>query len=563
MIAKKIDPLRLEVLKNAFVSITEEISATVHRSAYSTNIKTRKDFSCALFDKDLRVIAQSFSQPAHLGVLVGAVPCAIESYGIKNLNDGDVIVLNDPYHKSSHLNDIALISPVYQNDKIFGFVANIAHHVDVGGGAPASVSISRELYQEGIIIPPIKLYEEGKINEDIFKFLIRNVRAKKEVGGDIRAQMAGIRAGIQRLKELFVKYNEEILSLYIEELLNYTEKRTKEEFQKFPNGIYFGEDYLDDDGFTDKPIHIYVKVVIDKSGILLDFKGTDSQRRSPMNATMAFTFTAASQVLKSLISEDIPVNDGFYRCININAPLGTVVNATEPSGVVGGYEVGMRVISALMKAFAQAVPERIMAGSKGTICHAGFGGYDPIRNEPYAFLETIGGGIGGRKGKDGIDGCQADLSNTENAPIEETEMNYPVRIVRYELIPDSGGAGQFRGGLGIRRDYEFPFGRTIFTILSDRAKFPPWGIFGGKDGAPSKYFKIKNGISLPLKSKCTFEVDPGEIISIQTPGGGGYGDPKLRSQKAIYNDILDGKISAKKAEEDYGFVLERENNQLF
>jgi N-methylhydantoinase B len=216
----------------------------------------------------------------------------------------------------------------------------------------------------------------------------------------------------------------------------------------------------------------------------------------------------------------------------------------------------MRVISALMKAFAQAVPDKTMAGSKGAICHAGFGGYDPIRKEPYAFLETIGGGIGGRKGKDGIDGCQADLSNTENAPIEETEMNYPVRIVRYELIPDSGGAGQFRGGLGIRRDYQFPYEKTIFTILSDRTKFQPWGILGGKDGVPSKYFREKDGVLTPLKSKCTFEVEPGEIISFQTAGGGGFGEPKRRSPEAIRNDVLDGKISTEKAKADYGFILD-------
>ena len=558
MVKAKIDPLRLEVLKNAFISITEEISATVQRSAYSTNIKTRKDFSCALCDKKLRVIAQSFSQPAHLGVLIGLIPTAVKSYGIERLHEGDIIAVNDPYYRSSHLNDIALISPVFHEGGLFGYMANIAHHVDVGGGAPASVSISRELYQEGIIIPPIKLFEKGELNQDLFQFLVRNVRAKREVTGDIRAQMAGNRAGIQRMQELLTKYSQETLSLYIEELMNYTERRTRQEFQQFPHGEYVGEDFLDDDGFTDQPIRIYVKVMIDKEGITLDFDGTDPQRRSPMNATIAFTFTAVSQVLKSLISDDVPVNDGFYRCINIKAPLGSVVNATEPSGVVGGYEVGMRVISALWKAFAQAVPEKIMAGSKGAICHAGFGGYDPVRKESYAFLETIGGGIGGRKGKDGIDGCQADLSNTENAPVEETEMNYPVRIVRYELIPDSGGAGQFRGGMGIRRDYQFPYEKTIFTILSDRAKFPPWGIFGGKDGAPSRYFRENMGVATPIKSKCTFEVEPGEVISFQTPGSGGYGDPQLRSPEAIRNDLLNGKISPERARIDYGFLLEGE-----
>jgi N-methylhydantoinase B len=549
----------MEVLKNAFVSITEEMSATLYRSAYSTNIKTRKDFSCALFDNELREIAQAFAQPAHLGIIFRMVPLVVSAYGKENLHKGDALMVNDPYSGCAHLNDICLIAPIFDGDKQLGYVANLAHHVDVGGSTPSSLPLSQELYQEGIIIPPVKIMSEGKINEDLFNFFKRNVRAKDEVSGDIRAQIAANRTGTIRFLELLSRYDFEMLSQYIEEILNYTERRTLNEFRKLPHGKYSGEDYLDDDGFTDEPIKIKVKVNIDENGILCDFAGTDLQRRSPMNATLAFTYSAVSFTLKCLISEDIPVNDGFYRSINIKAPEGTVVSAQEPAGVVGGYEVGQRIISALFKSLVSVVPDKIMAATKGNICNVGFGGFDPRKERYYAYMETVGGGFGGRKGKDGMEAVQTGLSNTENAPVEEMEIGYPVRILRYELISGSGGAGQWRGGLGVRRDYEFPYGLTTFSIISDRAKFPPWGILGGKEGVPSKYIlNPEKSDARPLKSKGTFDVARGEVVSIQNAGGGGYGDPYLRDPEKVLKDIELGKVSAEQARRDYGVFIKKD-----
>jgi len=558
----KVDPIKMEVIKNALTSITEEMSATLYRSAYSTNIKTRKDYSCALFDKKLRLLAQSFSVPSHLGVIYRFVPEVINGLGNENIEEGDVLICNDPYHGAAHLNDIAMITPVFYEKEKIGYVINMAHHVDVGGGAPASFVISKELYQEGIIIPPLKLYSKGCLNESLLSFLIRNVRAKKEVRGDIRAQVAANKTGILRNQELISRYGVEEIDLYTDEILNYTAKRTIQDFNKLPFGEYCAEDYMDDDGFTDKPIRIKAKIIIDEDGIKCDFAGSDPQRKSPVNATLSFTSTAVGFVSKCLINNDIPVNDGFYRYVKVEAPEGTVVNCTEPSGVVGGYEVAMRVVSVLFKALADVIPEKIAAASKGNMGHLGFGGFDPEKKKGFAFLETIGGGSGGRKGKDGMDGVHTDLTNTENAPIEEVEINYPVRILKYELIPDSDGAGKWRGGLGIRRDYKFlnKTGTTV-TIFSDRAKIAPWGILGGKEGATADFVLNPDGDNPEkLKSKCNFEVSPADIVSFRTPGGGGYGNPLERSPEKVLKDVEEGKNSLKKAREDYGVFITDDGN---
>ena len=555
-----IDPLRMEILKNAFISITEEMSATLHRSAYSTNIKTRKDYTCTLFDKNLRVVAQSFSQPSHLGVIRGLVRKAVETTSKRAIKEGDVIITNDPYHGAGHLNDIALITPIFTRNTLYGFVGNMAHHVDVGGGAPASMFISKELYQEGIIIPPIKLYSEGVMNEDLLVFLTRNIRAKREVPGDIRAQIAANNTGLRRFNELIARYDTETIDSYTEEIIAYSKRRTLEAFNSLPQGEYSAEDFLDDDGFSSDPIKIRVKVIIDQNGIVCDFTGTDAQRKSPMNATTAFTFTAVSFVLKCLIDDDIPVNDGFYQCIRIRAPKGTVVNCSEPSGVVGGYEVAERVVNSIFRALSTAIPHKVMACTKGTIAHLGFGGYDTTREEGFAFLETIGGGFGGRLGRDGIEAVQCDLSNTENAPVEEMEINYPVRLLRYELIPDSGGAGKWRGGLGIKREYQFtnPSSTTV-TIFADRSKFSPWGISRGKDGKGAAFFLNPSGETKKrLSSKCVFDVLPDDIVSFQTPGGGGYGDPFERDLSLVSRDVQQGKLSKEKAIKDYGVVIDED-----
>jgi N-methylhydantoinase B len=555
------DPVRFEVIRNALAGAVDEMGAALQRSAYSTNIKTRADFSCMFFDRELRAVAQAFTQPIHLGGLFRLVPIVIREYGSENLDPGDGILTNHPFLGGVHLNDITLISPVFYEGHIFGYVASLAHHVDVGGGAPASIGAFQEVYQEGIIIPPIKLVKRERIDGDLFRFFQENNRAKHETSGDLRAQLAANKLGIRRVNELIVKYGVENLNFYINELLEYTERRTRQEIAKLPQGTYQAEGLLDDDGITDEPILLVAKITIEKDTITFDLAGTSQQRRAPMNSTYSQTFSSCAYFVKCVVDPDLPVNAGFYGAIRVMAPEGSVANATHPAAVVGGWEVSIRWIDVFFKAISEALPDRVCAGGKAMQCHAGFGGFRPGKSERsgsyYCFLETLAGGYGGRSGKDGPDAVQSYSQNTENAPIEETELNYPVRILRYELIPDSEGPGRFRGGLGLRRDYYFPDHEPTFTILADRLKFPPHGLFGGYAGKLAHYGLVDPaGKETALRSKVTFTVPRGSSVTMQTCGGGGYGAPAERDPKAVLKDVIEGVVSVQRASEIYGVVID-------
>jgi len=551
----QLDPIKFEVIRNALVEATEEMAAALRHSAYSTNIKTRADFSCAFFDRQLRTVAQAFAQPVHLGSLAELVPRVVRDYGSQNLGPGDAILANDPYLGGVHLNDITFISPVYYRNELFGYVANVAHHVDVGGGAPASVGAFREVYQEGVIIPPVKLVQGGQIVPDVFRLVLAQIRSKHETAGDFRAQVAANNTGVRRLHALLDRLGPETVAFYMDELIAYTERRTRAEVARLPKGVFTADGYLDSDGFTDQAVHLVAKVVSDDDGVLFDFTGSDAQRRAPVNSTYAQTYSACAYVLKSLIDPDVPVNAGFYRLVRMVAPEGTVVNCTPPAPVVGGWETQMRLTDVMLKALASAIPDRIPAGTKAMICHAGFGGADPRSGEYYCFLETLAGGYGGRATSDGPDAVQTHGQNTENAPIEETEINYPVRITRYELVEDSEGAGRHRGGLGLRRDYLFPDSETSFTILADRDRWGPWGLFGGLAGRKASYVLNPEGEAVELGSKVTVELEPGDVVSYRTCGGGGYGSPEERDPQLVLRDVRDGKVSSERAREVYGVVI--------
>jgi len=550
-----IDPIKFEVIRNALGEIAEEMAAALRRSAYSTNIKTRADFSCAIFDQKLRPVAQSWNQPNHLGSLAHLVPQVVREYGLEKLSSGDGILSNNPFLGGVHLNDIALISPVYHKGSLAGFLANIAHHVDVGGGAPASIGAFQEVYQEGVIIPPVRLLNEGAIIPDVLKLILAQVRAKRETAGDLRAQVAANNTGIRRFGALLDRLGAEMVANYIEELIAYTERRTKAEVAKLPKGVYTAEGYVDNDGFTDDPVHLVAKVVIDDEGVVFDLTGSDPQRRAPVNSTYAQTYSGCAFVLKSQIDPDVPVNAGFYSQVKMIAPLGTVVNCAPPGPVVGGWETQQRVTDVILKALSSAIPDRIPAGTKAMICHSGFGGKDPRTGEYYCFLETMAGGFGGRATSDGPDAVQTHGQNTENAPIEETEFNYPVRINRYELLNDSEGAGKHRGGLGLRRDYLFADHEVSFTILADRDRWGPWGLFGGLPGRKASYILNPEGDSLQLSSKVTVQLKPGDVVSYRTCGGGGYGPPEQRDPSAVLNDVRNGKVSLERAREVYGVAI--------
>lgn len=552
----QLDPIKFEVIRNALVETTEEMAIALRRSAYSTNIKTRADFSCAFFDRNLQIIAQASGQPVHLGSLAVSVPTVIKKYGPDRLGPGDAILVNDPYLGGVHLNDITLISPVHYRGELFGYVANLAHHVDVGGGAPASIGAFQEVFQEGIIIPGIKLVQSGEIIDDVFRLVLAQIRSKRETAGDFRAQVAANNTGLRRLHLLMERLGAEVITFYMDELLAYTQRRTQAEIATLPRGQFTAEGYVDNDGFTDQPVKLVASVTIDDTGVLFDMSGSDPQRRAPVNSTYAQTFAACAYVLKCLIDPDVPVNAGFYQRVRMIAPEGTVTNCRPPAPVVGGWETQTRLVDVILKALSPAIPQKVPAGTKAMMCQVGFGGVDPRSGELYAFYEAIAGGYGGRATKDGDDAVQTHGQNTENAPIEEIEINYPLRISCYELVEESEGAGKYRGGLGLRRDYMFPDHAVSFTILADRDRWGPWGLFGGQAGRKASYILNPDGEAVELGSKTTVQLDAGDVVSYRTCGGGGYGPPAERDPQAVLRDVREGKVSLERARQIYRVAID-------
>jgi N-methylhydantoinase B len=556
------------VIRNALLAVTEEMGATLRRAAYSTNIKTRGDFSCAFFDAECRAVAQAFAQPSHLGSLAHIVPQAVAKFGVENLAEGDMLLSNDPFTGGVHLNDITLIAPMFHEGELLGYLANIAHHVDVGGGAPGSIGVSSEIYQEGLVIPPVRFVRDGVIDAGVFDIIRANFRGVHEISGDFRAQTAANRLGARRLAELIERYGAGELTRYMSGLLDYTERRVRAAFAEFPDGSYEAESFMDGDGVSEGEIRFVMTVTVAGERVTVDLSGTDPQRKSPTNATFSQTYSAIVYVLKCLIEPDIPVNDGLYRLVDIRTRPGTIVHAVHPAAVAAGWEVAVNLCDLMFKALSQAMPERTVACGKGIICNLAFGGVRPggkdgEAGEYFTYYETIAGGYGATLSSDGMDAVQAHFQNTENAPIEETEYHYPVRILRYELIPDSEGAGEHRGGMGVRRDYTFPGYEPSFSILSDRERFPPWGLFGGGD-ARKAYYVMNPGTprARELPSKITLPIQEGDVISVQTPGGGGSGDPRQRPAQLVAEDARMGRISPQRAREVYGVALHTETLEV-
>jgi N-methylhydantoinase B len=551
-----IDPILFEVLRNALASITTEMGLALKKSAYSTNIKAREDMSCALFDRELRIASQSFGQGNHLPALAFMVPTVLREYGVERLRPGDQIAMNDPHRGSIHLNELLFVAPVFHRGRLFGFVANIAHHTDVGGRAAASICIATEIFQEGVIIPPIRLVARGRIDDDKLRFFLANVRTPSQNAGDVRAQVAANVIGIRRLAELLNRYGAARLARYITALQDYTEERTRSALRAIPRGTVAAETALDDDGATGEPIPLRAAVTIGDGEAVMDVREAPPQRPTSMNCTFVSTYASFAYVLKALLDQDIPVNDGFYRPIKVRTTEGTIFHARHPAPVVGAAEVGIRLCDLLFLALAELVPDRVVAASKGIICYIGFGGTDPRTGRYYCFVETVAGGGGARSDRDGMDAVQAHIQNTENTPIEEAELAFPFRVVRYELIANSEGAGRFRGGLGVRRDYVFPDHVVDLTLLSDRTRFPPWGLFGGEPARPAAYVLNPGADEQALPSKVTRTLPPGTVLSVRTPGGGGYGAARDREPEAVRRDVRSGKVSPERAREVYGIVAE-------
>ena len=540
-----IDAVTLEVIRNACAAISEEMNANLIRTGYSPNIKERRDCSCAVFDGEGKMISQAENMPVHLGAMPFSVEAALERYPPETLSPGDAVLLNDPFRGGAHLPDLTLVTPVFSEGEIVALAANRAHHADVGGSTAGSVAAdSTEIYQEGIRIPPVKLYREGEVATDVMEILLANVRTPDERRGDLRAQQAANETGRGRLEGLAETYGPEGFAEAITEIQEYAERRMRAEIDRLPDGVYEFADVLDDDGQGNEEIGIEAAVTVDGDSVEVDFEGTAEQTEGAVNAVFAVTASATYYAVRCVTDPDIPPNDGAYRPITIDAPKGTVVNASPPAAVVGGnLEVSQRVTDVILGALAEAAPERAIGACQGTMNNVTFGGTDPRTGAPYAFYETQGGGFGGRASGDGMDGVHVHMSNTMNTPAEVLQTAYPLSVVRYELRPDSGGEGEYRGGLGLRRDIEVRGHDASFSLLAERRVSAPYGIEGGRDGGRGSDTLLRNGEEHDLPAKSTHRLRPGDVVSIRTPGGGGFGDPADRDPAAVERDEELGKVS--------------------
>ncbi len=521
------NPINLEIFNNLYSSLCEEMGVVLCKSSFSTNIKERRDFSCALFDTRGDLVAQAEHLPVHLASMSLSVQEAIRA--VKMVR-GDSVVLNDPFKGGTHLPDITVVTPFFykKGRKPTFFVANRAHHADVGGMSPGSMSNTTEIYQEGLRIPPVKIVEGGKQSDAIFSIISSNVRTPKEQKWDIIAQISANRIGSERLSELCDQYGLKEMVRYSKELQDYSERIMRSVIREIPDGEYDFSDFLDSDGIDDVHVKIKTKITVKGSDICVDFSGSNGQVKGSVNAVYAVTLSSVFYVFRCLVDYDIPSNSGCMRPIRIVAPVGSIVNATLPSAVSGGnVETSQRIVDVILGALSKAIPDKIPAASCGTMNNLTIGGYDMVREKAFTYYETIAGGMGARPNKKGLSAVQTHMTNTMNTPIEAIEHNYPFRIRQYKIRSHSGGIGRYSGGDGIVRDYEFLAEATV-TILSERRVNRPYGLKGGEGGQVGENVFISNGKRRRLAGKATVFAKRGDVLSIRTPGGGGFGAPKQK-----------------------------------
>jgi N-methylhydantoinase B len=512
------DPIDLAIFKSTFHSIAEEMGVALRRAAFSPNIKERRDYSSAVFDRNGQVIAMGDDMPVHLGSMPMSVRAALDTL---TLEAGDIAILNDPYAGGTHLPDITLIMPVFVTDSAASafFVANRAHHADVGGMYPGSMGLCREIYQEGIRIPPLKL------DNSLLKLILNNVRTPREREGDLTAQIGACRIGVERVQELVAKYGLARVESNAAALLDHSEELMRAELANLPAGEFFAEDFLDGDGITNEPVKICVTVRPNPTArsLRVDFSGSAAQVAGSLNAVAAITYSATFYMLRCLLPEEAAPTAGLMRPVELILPEHSIVNAKPPAAVAGGnVETSQRIVDALLKAFAQILPQRIPAASSGTMNNLTIGGIDPRNGQSFAYYETIAGGSGARPMGDGVSGVHTHMTNSLNTPVEALEYAFPFRVKRYSYRVSSGGAGRFCGGDGLVREIELLAPAQV-TLLADRRVFAPYGLNGGAPGAKGRSVLISNGKEELLPGKCNLQAIGGDVIRIETPGGGGWG----------------------------------------
>ena len=531
MTPRAVDPIELAVFQSAVHSVAEEMGAALRRTALSPNIKERRDYSCAIFDGMGRVIAMGDHMPVHLGSMPMSVEAAIAAI---DFAPGDIAILNDPYAGGTHLPDITMVLPVFlpaasTGDRPAFYVSNRAHHADVGGAFAGSMGPANEIFQEGIRIPPVRIVRGGKVDREMLDLILLNVRTPAEREGDLESQIGACRVGEQRILQLAEKYGDRNLQALVDDLLDYSERLVRAELRRMPAGDFSAEDWMDDDGVTDTPRKIAVRLRFDPeaASMHVDFAGSSAQVGGSINAVRSITLSACFYVLRCLLADDAPATAGILRPLTLQTSAGSIVDAHPPAAVAGGnVETSQRIVDVLLRALAQAVPERVPAASAGTMSNLTIGGVDPRTGEPFTYYETAAGGMGARPGFDGISGGQTHMTNSLNTPVEALEYAYPFRVRRYAYRDGSGGAGQFRGGDGLIREVELLADAQV-TLLADRRKFRPYGLQGGEDGAPGRAALDApgNARETELPGKCSLRAPQGSVLRIETPGGGGWGKP--------------------------------------
>ena len=553
---KQFDPTTLEIYRALYTSVAEEMGIALRRTAFSPNIKERRDYSCAVFDARGRVIAQGDHMPVHLGSMPMAVASALRAV---QLQPGDVVALNDPFAGGTHLPDVTLVMPVcsgqwavsshsanatatakikktlrknLRTEKLptarrpphtLFYVANRAHHADIGGATPGSMGLATDIYGEGLSIPPVRLVKNGEIDEDIMRLILANVRSHAERRGDFQAQIGSLKTGAMRLLEIVERRGQREAADYANHLIEYSARLMRHAIANIPDGTYQAVDALDDDGVSDTPVPIQVNITITGSRARVDFSGSSAQVAGPVNAVEAITVSAVSYVFRCLLGDDVPASAGLMEPIEVIAPDGTVVNAVHPASVAGGnVETSQRIVDVLFKALSQALPEKIPAASQGTMNNLTIGGIDPRSANEFSYYETVAGGMGARPDHDGLSALHTHMTNSLNTPAEALEYAYPLRVREYRIRKGSGGKGKHRGGDGVIREIE-TLAAAHMSLLADRRKRGPYGLYGGEDGKPGNAAIISDGKARRIGSKGSWNLKAGERVRVETPGGGGWG----------------------------------------
>ena len=551
-----LDPITLEIIWNSFRSVTDECFLTLQRSAFSTNIKERHDHSVAVLDSRGRLIVQAENAlPIHLASIGGLVEILLDKYS-GDIAPGDIFIGNDPHVAGgTHLPDINLAAPVFDGETLIAFICNIAHHADVGGAVRGSMSGGlTEIYQEGLRIPVIRLYRKGELARDTLDLLLLNMRLPAERRGDLNAQIASCRLGIQRIEHLTVRFGIHLLLDAFEQIVERSRTRIRNAIGALPDGEWSYADMMDDDGVAAQDVLIKLTIRKTGQGLVFDFTGSDPQVPGNINLTANAVRSSVCYALKALLDPDMPNNEGVLQAFEIVAPVASIVNCRAPGSVALRANTCQRVVDIVLGAMSAVLPERIIASANGANTSMVFAGEDPSTGSPYVYLETLGGGMGGRNDRDGKDGVQVHITNTSNLPVEAIEMEYPLRVEEYSLVVDSGGAGRWRGGLGLRRVIR-PVGHVCeFSGAGERFRRGPPGIFGGEAGKAGAFMLLRaDGSMENLPGKLTSLIlHPGDAVAVETPGAGGYGSPKERSREKLAEDLCSGKFTRRCIENHYG-----------